>query len=108
MPASMRTIRMAILGNSPCDRCWAACCKQNGHEYAALLRDGEVRKFAAFSIRARMRDAERVVVEHVLPYVNGRCQFLGTDDRCTISEDRPNACRAFQCVEHFHVSGHGE
>jgi len=103
----MRTIRIAILGGSPCDRCWAACCKQNGHGYAALLRGDEVRKFAAFSTPARIQQGTRVVIEHVLPYVHGRCQFLGDDDRCTIYEDRPAACRAFQCIDHFSVRGLG-
>ena len=101
------SIRIAIVGASPCDRCVAACCKQNGHDYAALLRGDEVRKFAAYSTRVSIRDGERVVVEHALPYADGRCQFLGQDDRCTIYEDRPNACRAFQCIEHFNVRGHG-
>ena len=103
----MRRVRIAILGDSPCDRCWAACCKQNGHAYAALLQGDEVRKFAPFAAPASIRDGDRVVVEYVLPYVGGRCQFLGGDDRCTIYEDRPAACRAFQCVPHFNADGVG-
>jgi Fe-S-cluster containining protein len=101
------TLRLAILGNSPCGLCTAACCKQNGHEYAAILRGDEVRKFAAFGIDVPIRDGERVVTERVLPYVDGRCQFLGEDDRCTIYDDRPGACRAFECVEHFNQRGVG-
>ena len=103
----MRRIRIAILGDSPCQLCTAACCKQNGHDYAALLRGDETRKFAAFCVDAPMRDGGRVLIEKVLPYVNGRCQFLGDDDRCTIYEDRPQACRAFQCVDHFNRDGIG-
>jgi hypothetical protein len=102
-----RTLRIAILGECPCHLCTAACCKQNGHDYAALLQGDEVRKFAAFSIDARIASGDRVVVEKVLPYVNGRCQFLGEDDRCTIYPDRPQACRAFACVEHFNSDGIG-
>jgi len=107
----MRRIRLAVFGSSPCHLCTAACCKQNGHEYAAILRgDREVRKFAAFSVDARIRHGETIVVEKVLPYREGRCQFLGGDDRCMIYEDRPGACRAFQCIEYFNqqaVGAHG-
>jgi Fe-S-cluster containining protein len=102
-----RCVRIAIVGGSPCELCTAACCKQNGHDYAALLSEHEIRKFAAFSVDAPIRDGERVVIEKVLPYVDGRCQFLGGDDRCRIYDDRPAACRAFQCVEHFNADGPG-
>ena len=102
-----RRVRIAILGDSPCGLCTAACCKQNGHDYAAILRGQEIRKFAAFSVDAPIRDGERVLIEKVLPYVNGQCQFLGEDDRCTIYDDRPEACRAFQCIDHFNAEGPG-
>jgi hypothetical protein len=102
-----KRLRLAILGNSPCHLCTAACCKQNGHEYAALLQGDEIRKFAAFSAEVPIDAGGRVVVERVLPYVNGRCQFLGEDDRCTIYPDRPQACRAFSCIDHFNAEGIG-
>ena len=104
----MRHIRIAILGDSPCEACTASCCKQNGHAYAALLRGDEVRKFAAFSVDARIADDERVIIEKVLPYVDGKCQFLGDDDRCAIYDDRPTACRLFQCTESFNADGIGQ
>jgi Fe-S-cluster containining protein len=104
----MRRIRIAIFGDSPCDGCVAACCKQNGHAYAAVLRGEEVRRFAPFAVDVPIERADgRVVFERVLPYVNGRCQFLGDDERCTIYEDRPGACRAFQCVGAFNAEGLG-
>jgi Fe-S-cluster containining protein len=101
----MRRVRIAIVGDSPCGLCTAACCKQNGHEYAAILRGDEVRKFAAFAMDVKFRNGQRFMTERVLPYVNGRCQFLGDDDRCTIYEDRPGSCRAFQCTSDFAVNG---
>ena len=105
----MRRVRIAILGDSPCHRCAANCCKQNGHDYAALLAGDEVRRFAPFSVDVPIRTADgRVVTERVLPYVDGRCQFLGADDRCTIYDDRPAACRAFQCVPHFNAEAVGQ
>jgi Fe-S-cluster containining protein len=106
--APPRMLRLAILGESPCDLCTAACCKQNGHEFAAILRGDEVRRFAAFAVDVAFdAGGGRVVTERVLPYVGGRCQFLGDDDRCAIYEDRPAACRAFQCVDHFNRGGVG-
>ena len=108
--SSHRQVRVAVLGASPCERCVAACCKQNGHEFAALLQgDDEVRRFGAFSTEATFRDAAEghPRVERVLPYVDGRCRFLGPDDRCTIYEDRPRACRRFECAPHFAENGPG-
>jgi Fe-S-cluster containining protein len=100
-------VRLAIIGESPCDLCTAACCKQNGHAYAALLRDDEIRKFAAFAIDVPIATAAGLTFERVLPYVDGRCQFLGEDDRCTIYDDRPRACRQFQCVTSYNADGIG-
>lgn len=103
---ALRTIRIAVVGASPCDQCVAACCKQNGHEYAVLLQgDAERRRFAAWSIDASIRDGGRIIVERVLPYVNGRCQFLDTQDRCTIYEDRPQSCRDFECTKAYNCDG---
>jgi hypothetical protein len=107
-PSRARRVRIAIVGDSPCDLCSAACCKQNGHAYAALLQDDEIRKFAAFAVDVPIRSVDdRLTFERVLPYVDGRCQFLGSDDRCTIYDDRPRACRAFQCVAHYNADGVG-
>ena len=106
----MRSIRLALFGASPCHLCDAACCRQNGHEYAVLLEAGEWGKFAAFSeavsIAAGAGDGPRAPrVERVLPYRDGRCVFLGGDDRCTIYEDRPANCRRFECVGGYHRGG---
>jgi Fe-S-cluster containining protein len=74
-----------------------------------LLRgDDERRRFAAFAVDVTMRDAgNRVLVERVLPYREGRCQFLGDDDRCTIYEDRPQSCREFECAPFYNARGIG-
>lgn len=101
-------MRLSILGSSPCHLCHAACCKQNGHEFAAILEPDEIPRFRAFSVTAAFELNGTVRTEHVLPYVGGRCQFLGEDDLCTIYEDRPRACRAFECVPHFNRHGVGE
>jgi Fe-S-cluster containining protein len=104
----MRNVRLAILGESPCEKCFAACCKQNGHDFAVLLQGDEVRKFAPFAIDVHIQRGDQLIPERVLPYRNNRCQFLGDDDRCTIYEDRPQSCRAFQCVKDFNRDGIGE
>jgi Fe-S-cluster containining protein len=107
------TYRLAILGQSPCHLCYAACCKQNGHDYAVLLEGDERQRFGPFAMDVRIDDGERTVVERVLPYREGRCVFLGEDDRCTVYDDRPMNCRRFQCVRYFRQGGadspgHGE
>jgi len=109
----MRTLRLAILGDSPCGLCDAACCKRNGHAFAVLLRgERERTRFAPWSIDFPFdAGAGVVVLERVLPYDDdGRCQFLDGADRCRIYDDRPQACRAFQCVTSFNehaVGRHG-
>ena len=80
----LRLFRIAILGQSPCDGCVAACCKQNGHDFAVLPRgEAECRRFAPWSRDVAIRrDDGQLVVERVLPYVDGRCPFLDEADRC--------------------------
>ena len=105
----MRRFRLAILGDSPCDLCTAACCKQNGHGYAVLLEgESERRRFAPFAVDLAIdRGGGAVVWERVLPYQDGRCRFLGSGDLCTIYDDRPVNCRRFQCVSAFRT-GNGQ
>ena len=103
----MNRVRIAILGASPCGQCTSACCRQNGHAYAALLQGDEVRRCAPYAIDARMNARGRVVVEKVLPYVEGRCIFLAQDGECLVYDDRPAACRDFECVRHFNRGGIG-
>ncbi len=102
----MRRFRIAIIGESPCGQCCSAnCCRQNGHDYAVLLQEAEYARFGPFATDVVIEDAGRRLVEKALPYVNGRCQFLGEDNRCTIYEYRPANCRRFQCVDHYHNRG---
>ena len=102
----MPRLRLAILGDSPCDLCTAACCKQNGHDYAVLLEgEQERRRFGPFSVDITVSAGRSSSLERVLPYVDGRCRFLGADDRCTIYEDRPVNCRRFECVTGYNHAG---
>lgn len=55
----------------PCNACGGSCCF--GHR-GVLLDDGTI-----------------------LPFVDGRCPHLGSDNRCTIYETRPRGCRDFDC-----------
>jgi len=103
----VKRLRIAILGASPCGQCTAACCRQNGHDYAALLEGDEVRRFAPYAIDASINAGGRVVIEKVLPYIDGRCVFLGDEGACLVYQDRPAACRAFECVRHFNRDGIG-
>lgn len=101
----MPDVRLAILGASPCEGCTAACCRQNGHEFAVLLQGDERQKFAAWGVDIPVRGGGGTVVERVLPYVDGRCPFLGPDGRCTIYDDRPLSCRQFECLRFFNSEG---
>lgn len=104
-----RRLRIAVAGASPCHACDAACCKQNGHAFAALLEtDDERRRFRPWSTRAAFRDRSgEVTFADVLPYVAGRCVFLGDDDRCRVYDVRPRACRRFECTRDFAAHGPG-
>lgn len=104
----MKTVRLAVVGSSPCMQCAARCCKQNGHDYAVLLRESEHRRFAPWAVSVPIQTEGRVVMEKVLPYVDGRCPFLGADDRCKIYEDRPMSCREFECTKYFNSDGIGK
>jgi len=55
----------------PCGPCGSTCC--TGHR-GVLLDDGSI-----------------------LPFVDDRCPNLAADGGCTIYEDRPQGCRAFDC-----------
>jgi Fe-S-cluster containining protein len=104
-----RSLRIAVVGASPCADCTANCCRQNGHDFAVLLAADEHRRFAPFATTAvfQRTDGQRAI-ERVLPYTpDGRCQFLGPDDRCTIYDDRPAACRAFECAPFYNAEGIG-
>ena len=101
------SLRLAILGASPCHLCRGAnCCRQNGHEYAVLLEPDEWRRFAPFCVEVRIDAGPCVTTERVLPYRDGRCQFLDdADGRCTIYDDRPANCRRFECAPGYHDRG---
>jgi Fe-S-cluster containining protein len=102
----MTRFRVAILGESPCPECPGVnCCRQNGHDYAVLLEEAEHARFRPFAVDVVIETNGRQIVEKVLPYRNGKCQFLGDDNRCLIYEDRPVNCRRFQCVDHYHNRG---
>lgn len=101
--APPRTIRIAIVGPSPCDRCDAACCKQSAWPYAVLLQsEDERRRFLPWSTTTLLSDADgSTQTVQVIGYRDGRCPFLSNDDRCSIYDDRPLSCRQFECTRRF-------
>lgn len=104
-PAPARTFRIALVGPSPCDQCNAACCRQSAWPFAVLLQgDDERRRFRPWSTTTLLADADgQTKTVHVLAYRDGRCPFLGEDDRCQIYDDRPLSCRQFECTRRFGV-----
>ena len=81
----------------PCEQCQAYCCKQRGHDFAVLLEESEVERF---DLACLVKDQG-----WCLPYVDGKCAYLGDDDRCTIYESRPKRCREFNCINGYKCKG---
>lgn len=73
-----------------------------------LLQGDERRRFAAWSQDLSVKDDFGTRLERVIVYRNGRCPFLASDGLCDIYEDRPQACREFECTRHFNQHGHGK
>jgi Fe-S-cluster containining protein len=92
--ALARAVHAEVFGQIDCTRC-ANCCKTA----SPGLGDAEVDRIAAWLDRPR----EAVIADFLEPYpADGRfrmrtipCPFLGPDDRCTIYEVRPDACRNY-------------
>ena len=70
-----------------------------------LLEPSEYGRFGPFAVEFAVWNGAVRSLEMVLPYRDGRCVFLGDDDRCTVYEDRPNSCRRFECVAGYHHGG---
>jgi Fe-S-cluster containining protein len=75
------------------------------HCYDSVVVLDKHRRFAPFCVEVRVDAGACVTTERVLPYRDGRCQFLDEDDRCTIYEDRPINCRKFECAPGFSSRG---
>ena len=93
----------------PCEQCQAYCCKQRGHDFAVLLDEHEVERFDQACLvkdvipNLGFRDEDEPA--WCLPYKDGKCVYLGEDDRCTIYERRPERCREFNCVNGYKCKG---
>lgn len=90
----------------PCEHCSAYCCKQRGHDFAVLLEEHEVERFdQACLVRDVVPNLGITDSEWCLPYKDGKCVYLGDDDKCTIYESRPERCREFNCVNGYKCKG---
>lgn len=90
----------------PCHKCDAACCwKQNlGQEYATHLAKDDYQFPGVAIFDPTMRSKEKV-----LPYKpNGACVFLDEEThRCKVYEQRPQACRKFNCTANYNADCFG-
>lgn len=88
----------------PCEHCEGWCCRQTpGHDFAVLLEEGEVYAEAvAIKDPNSWREPKMV---NVLPYVDGRCVYLGKDNKCSVYSERPNLCRQFSCTSGWKSRG---
>lgn len=94
---------LTILNNlpdPPCDQCDGACCKRGdtGHEYAVLLEPGEQTKFTLAVQKPERNFMGDKTKMWVIPYRKGVCVYLGSDNRCTVHDDKPALCKAFNCL----------
>lgn len=92
---------MTKIDNSPpCDQCRAACCTRPGHAALVYLHEDEIGQFPeAIHVPSR-HEPEKMM----LPVnAQGRCIFLGDDNRCRIYERRPRACREFNCLYSYRL-----
>lgn len=82
----------------PCELCTALCCKCRGRAYVVELKPEEVDRFP-----------EAVFTDNtwVIPLVDGKCVFLGTNDRCTIYERRPFLCVEYNCLNGYKSKENG-
>ena len=74
-----------------CDNCVAVCCRSH-----ALIKvaSGDNKVPMEYRNRGPDHDTMRLVDD---PEFGGqKCACLGQDNRCTIYEDRPAACRKFE------------
>lgn len=81
----------------PCEFCDGHCCRQNGHEFAVMLEDGEENRFQdAIQFPDLVNGPD-----WVLPYKQGKCVYLTDNNRCGIYNTRPSACRKFKCTNGY-------
>lgn len=76
--------------NPPCEQCAAVCCKQRGnHTVSVHLRPHET------DYRS-VETHDGLGVVRAIPLVDGACFYL-KDNKCSIYDTRPVACREFNC-----------
>lgn len=103
-----RQKRLKRLTDPPCDGCTGVCCKSPVHKFAVILDSEEEDNYTHVWL-----DEDGVSAEEgsegplfpVIPYKDGKCIYLGSDNRCTIYERRPNLCREFSCLSGYRAHG---
>jgi len=98
---------LSRLPEPPCQGCTGACCKQQGPEYnySVMLTPEDGDKFDDVAWWYDHPDGFYV---RGLPYEDGKCVYLGDDNRCTIYEERPQICRRFNCLVGYRPEGLSE
>jgi Fe-S-cluster containining protein len=73
-----------------CDNCTAACCRS--HALIKVTRDDNT----PMECRNRGFDYDSMKLMDDPDFGGQRCICLGPNHKCTIYEDRPSTCRAFE------------
>lgn len=95
----VKAVVLPVLGNrqdAPCDRCTGLCCTS-----AAGFNALHVYRYEAFAryFAEWLIPNQSMIGDYTLRFVNDRCPLLQADGRCGAYDQRPVACRAFNCLE---------
>lgn len=85
--------------SSICEGCPGRCCslKTWGFDHVQLtMQESERPLFADHIVWVKLNGSKNT--SPVLPLKDG-CRFLGSDNRCTIYKERPQACRLYMCTD---------
>lgn len=95
----------------PCAACTGACCRNSEyghHKFAVILDSEEEDDYEHVWLDedgVSAKDGSEGPLFPVIPYKDGRCIYLGDDNRCTIYERRPALCREFTCLSGYRRHG---
>ncbi|MEA3490186.1 MAG: YkgJ family cysteine cluster protein [Candidatus Omnitrophota bacterium] len=102
-----------FFGNGNCDEvrdlCEAICCRvYNVTTTEEEFRSGEYRARAVCAVSGKECENEKANCVNRNLWIerkpDGACVYLGEDNKCSIYERRPKACREFSCKEGWRIT----
>lgn len=99
---------LKAMTDPPCDGCTGVCCKSPVHKFAVILQPEEQDNYEHVWLDEdgnSIKAGGTAPFNPVIPYKDGKCIYLGSDNRCTIYERRPTLCREFSCLSGYRKHG---